>query len=81
MSRFNIDTDLGIDFADEGPWRSYRLTAGGDSLTELLDSAEVEEIDQDGGTLDFYPIGDAPGEVERASERLINKLVYKGGDK
>ena len=68
-----IDTDLGIEYQDSGPWRSYRITASGNSVKEMIDDATVEEIDQDGGELDCYGLDDAPREVSDAAEKLIKK--------
>lgn len=68
---YSIDTDLGIDFADAGPWRSYQLETSGDTFTELVQNATVSEIDQDGGTLFAYGIDEAPSQVEAACLRMI----------
>jgi hypothetical protein len=75
ISKYGIDTDVGVSYQDEGPWRSYQLTASGDSLEELLISAEIAEIDQDGGDLDLYSLEDAPNEVQDLSLELLRELV------
>jgi len=68
---YSIDTDLGIDFADAGQWRSYQIETSGDSFNELVQNATVSEVDQDGGTIDAYGIDDASSEIETAALRLI----------
>lgn len=66
-----IDEDLGVDFQDSGPWRSYTLVGQGDTLEEFLDDAAIFEIDQDGGSLNDYSIFDAGNEVEKAAIEMI----------
>lgn len=66
-----VDTDLPTEFRDEGPWRSYRVYAEGTTLTELLQSAGIEEVDQDGGTLDWYDLAKAPSDVEEDASLAI----------
>jgi hypothetical protein len=76
IPKYYIETEIGIDFADAGPWRSYHLDACGDSFQELVDSATVSEIDQDGGELDCYELRQASSEIETAVLRLIlNKVA------
>jgi hypothetical protein len=53
---YSVDCDTGIEHRDSGPWRSYHLTAEGSTLEELLESAHIWEIDQDGGSLSDYPL-------------------------
>jgi hypothetical protein len=73
---YSIDTDLGIDFADAGQWRSYHIETSGDSFNEMVDNATVSEIDQDGGTIDAYGLGDAPSQVETACLKMIMDKVF-----
>lgn len=73
-----INTDLGVDFADEGAWRSYDLSTHGSSLSELLENAAVSEIDQDGGELDTYELSDASNEIQDAADVLIAKALIEG---
>jgi hypothetical protein len=74
MKTIHIDQDLDIHYQDEGPWRSYRLTARGSSFGELIDDAGIEEIDQDGGTLRCYSILDAEKEIRyRALDVIMGK--------
>lgn len=75
ISKFSVDTYVGVFFQDEGPWRSYHLVAAGDTLTELFETAEIGEIDQDGETLDFYRLEDAPTEVQQEVEKILKRLV------
>lgn len=66
-----IDEDLGVNYQDEGPWRSYQLTTHGSDLFDLLDNATIEEVDQDGGELNSYGINEASLEVYSAAQILI----------
>lgn len=68
---YSIDTELGIDFADEGQWRSYHLETSGDSFNEMAQNATVSEVDQDGGTIDAYGLDQASSEIETACLRMI----------
>lgn len=68
---YQIDTDIGIDFADAGPWRSYHLETTGDSFNEMVQNATVSEIDQDGGELDTYSIEQASSQIEMECLRMI----------
>lgn len=69
---YSIDTtDIGIDFADAGPWRSYQLETSGDTFDQMVQNATVSEIDQDGGTLSAYGLDEASSQIEAACLRLI----------
>jgi len=70
-----IDTELGIDYADCGPWRSYHLYAIGDTEREMREDASITEIDQDGGELNCYGLEDARLEVENAVTILIKEKL------
>lgn len=72
--------DLGIDFRDFGPWRSYHLDTHGDTLSECLVNATISEIDQDGGELDCYDIDYASSEVYRAVVDAITKALKADQD-
>ena len=69
--------DLGIDYADIPPWRSYSLDTHGKTLDECLENATIEEIDQDGGTLRCYGVDDSEpnvyNEVVNTIKRRLNK--------
>lgn len=69
--------DIGVDFADSGPWRSYALEATGRTLKDLLDDACIFEIDQDDGTLSDYNLGDASSEVYDAAVEILKKEFNK----
>lgn len=72
----NIDiSDLGVEYRDCGPWRSYGLETYGATFEELWDNAVVYETDQDGGELDCYGAGEAPHDVYKAVEAIINEKV------
>lgn len=73
---YQIDTEVGIDFADAGQWRSYHLETSGDSFNEMVQNATVSEIDQDGGTIDAYELGNAPSQVEmRCLSMILEKVA------
>lgn len=72
-----IDEDLGIEWRDAGPFRSFNLSAQGETLSEMLEDATISEIDQDGGELDCYGLEDAPKDVEDAAFNLILKQFTK----
>ena len=73
--KYSIDTDIGLDYADSGPWRSYNLVADGDSATELYNNAYIVEIDQDGGELNQYDIGELPYKGFEYCLDLIEELT------
>jgi hypothetical protein len=62
---------LGVPYEDSGPWRGYELYTHGESLFELLENAQISEVDQDGGELDCYALADAYGNVATAATCLI----------
>lgn len=70
-----IDENLDIDFKDIGPWRCYRLDTFGDNQKELIENATIEEIDQDGGTIAYYDIGDADKDVFTQAMQLIKSKL------
>jgi len=70
-----IDTDLGIDYADCGAWRSYHLNTFGTTQEELRENATISEIDQDGGELNCYGLEEARNDVEKAVEGIIKGNV------
>lgn len=75
MAKFQIDVDLNVAWQDAGVWRSYQLIAEGDSIDALVENAIIEEIDQDGGTLNHYGIEDASNEVSKTAFKRLTKLV------
>jgi hypothetical protein len=77
----HIDEDLGIEWRDAGPWRSYHLTASGNNEEELFEDATIEEVDQDGGTLDCYGYNDCSGKLEEAVEEAIYKALKRNEEK
>ena len=92
--RFSIQyEDLGISFQDAGPWRSYELSARGNTLEEMLEDATISETDQDGGTIDCYGLNEyrtnGVGLARQAGNTeaidiatvLIKKQVLPKGDK
>jgi len=75
--KYYIDKELGIDWQDAGPWRSFHLTASGCSEKELVEDATIAEIDQDGGELDCYGLDDCGTEVYETVMDLINETVME----
>jgi hypothetical protein len=76
MIDLNID-DLGVDYQDAGPWRSYSFHTYGSTLEDLWDNATVSEIDQDGGELNCYGASEASKEVYDAIEKIINEAFIE----
>jgi hypothetical protein len=78
MPKYTIDClDLEIEWRDLGRWRSYSLSAHGDTLDELVESATISEVDQDGGELRCYGLGEADNEVFRVACKTIEAHVEK----
>lgn len=72
------ESDIGIDYQDEGPWRSYGVQSEGSTIDELLENAYIYETDQDGGELNCYPIDDASNEVYGAAMQVLGKFIGEG---
>jgi hypothetical protein len=70
----SIDEDLGVDYQDAGPWRSYQIIGQGKSIAEFLKDVLIYEIDQNGGELNYYDIDNADREVENAAVKLIIEM-------
>lgn len=49
MSKYNIDTDLGLSITDESGWSSLWLSTQGDSLSELIQNIVLAVVDRHGG--------------------------------
>lgn len=77
--KYNIDTDLNVDYRDSGRFRSYQLSAAGDSLEDLLEDITIAEVDQDGGELDCYGIEEASRDVQKAVYSFIEAEIVKKG--
>ena len=69
------ESDIGVSYEACGPWRCYSLDATGSSLDELLESATILEIDQDGGELNTYGFHDAGNVVQEAVETLCRSRL------
>ncbi len=81
MSKYNIDVqDLGVDFADDGAWRSYGMSTSGDSLQELLSEAVIYETGQDGGELNSYSLDNGNSQLERAALVAIEDYLLSYRD-
>lgn len=70
--KVSISTDIGVHYQDEPPWRSYYLETSGDTLIELIDNAQISEIDQDGDEIRTYELNEASNEVIKAAEKIIH---------
>lgn len=77
MRSISVFSELGVEYRDAGPWRSYELTAEGSTYLELLDDATIAEIDQDGGELAVYGLDDAPNEVIEAARAEILRFWWR----
>ena len=69
------ESDIGVDFQDEGPWRCYGVQSEGSTIEELFDNATIYETDQDGGELNCYSLEDASQEVYTAAARVLGKFI------
>lgn len=68
------DGDLGIEYADDGMWRSYEiLNAFGNNREEFLTNLIITEIGQDGDELDCYGYSDAPSDVIETINHYLAK--------
>jgi len=73
--KYDISMDTGVEFADAGRWRSFELCAIGDNARDLIESATIAEIDQDGGDLNHYALEDASNEVIEAAMQMIKEIT------
>lgn len=76
-----VDVELPTEYRDSGQWRFYRLTSFGRTLQQLVREATIEEVDQDGGTITCYGLGDAPSDVERDAVLVLVTLLLAERDK
>lgn len=73
---FNVDeSDLGIEYHGDGPWRSYGLETSGETIEELFENATIYETDQDGGEIECYSIDNAETLVYRIATKHLSDLV------
>jgi len=68
---YHINTDIGLDYQDTPPWRSYTLETSGNTRSSLMSNAWIEEVDQDGGTIDSYDMESFSSEVLKAVRATI----------
>lgn len=71
--------DLGVDYQDAGPWRSYSLDTYGETFEEMMYNATISEVDQDGGELRCYGIDRAYSKVFEAVVREIRAKLFEDG--
>ncbi len=69
------DFNLGVDWQDAGPWRSFHLDTHGETKEELLANATISEVDQDGGELHCYGTEDCCAEVYDAVLKYVEHSV------
>lgn len=67
--------DLGVEYQDEGPWRSYELNTNGTTIVSLELNATISEVDQDGGELRSYDLNEAPKAVQAAALKVIREAI------
>lgn len=78
IRRFMVDCEnMDIDYQDAGPWRSYEMTATGDTFEEMCEDATITEVDQDGGEIASYSISDASTKVVKRGEAMIMNCIEK----
>lgn len=75
--KYSINTDLGIQYQDIPPWRSYEVSAEGNTLEELLDECYISEIDQDGGELNTYHFTNGSNEAIKIIYNLIEQEIKR----
>jgi len=76
LARYNVYLNLDIDYQDIPPWRSYYVEASGENFYEVIGSAVIVEIDQDGGELNHYDLKDAEKEVHNKAITVLNYMEY-----
>ena len=76
-----VDVELPTEYRDSGQWRSYRLTSFGRTLQQLVREAAIEEVDQDGGTIAYYGLEDAPRDVEKDAVLVLATRILAGRGK
>ena len=74
-ARYCFEGDMGIDYQDSGIWRSYYLHFYGKDLKEVLESAMISEVDQDGGEINSYGIEDATNNVQIIAYEIIESAI------
>jgi hypothetical protein len=70
--------DIEVGNSEDGPFRSYFLSADGDTLDALLESAVIFEVDQDGEECVDYPIGDYSTEIYERCVSIIKNRIENG---
>ena len=75
--KYSIDEDIGVEWADEGLWRSYQVIGQGDTLGELYGSLGIAEIGQDGDTIDYYEVNEATDEIIDATYATMEIYLFK----
>jgi len=71
----NIYEPTGVAHRDSGPYRDYQLDTFGMTLQELIDNANIEEVDQDGGTLAYRPLEEYSTEIYDAAINVIKQYT------
>ena len=68
----DAEIDLGY---QEHNASSYRLDTYGKNMTEMMDNAQVVEIDVDGVEVDVYDFAAAPEEVQKKAVKMITTVL------
>lgn len=74
IDKEKIDFDY-LDYKNDGLWRSYHLTAEGNTLAQLLENAEISEIASDGEVLDRYSLFECSGKKREAALSIIEREI------
>ncbi len=64
--KYEMNGDVGVEYENEGQWRSYDIEAYGDTEEEFFNNATISEVDQDGGEITCYGLDRATSAVIRA---------------
>ncbi len=73
--KYNIDEDIGVDYCDEPPWRSYNVVGEGDTLGELYNDLCIAETGQDGDEVGLYSLVEATDEIIEATYLTMEHYI------
>jgi len=69
--------EMGVEYRDEGVWRSYILNVSGNLQDDLGANASVTEVDQDGGEITTYALLDSCEAVRERGYDMIEKALLE----
>lgn len=79
MNKVYLFENLEYSESDERGWIGYNVELEGSTFQECMNSAYIEECDQDGGTNRCYQVYDAPNEVqEEVRSMILREAKIKG---